>query len=100
VSGWFTSVSKRAPNRSHPVTGCLATVLPGRGPQVRQWLGGTDLPIGAVLTFLRCWTLLSGAASMEVFGHMSFALEDPAPMFEITLGDLASLVGLRYPLPQ
>jgi hypothetical protein len=35
---------------------------------------------------------------MEVFGHLSFALEDPAPMFEITLGDLATLVGLRYPL--
>ena len=30
---------------------------------------------------------------------MRFALEDPAPMFEITLGDLATLVGLRYPLP-
>ena len=37
--------------------------------------------------------------AMEVFGHMRFALEDPAPMFEITLGDLATLVGLRYPLP-
>jgi hypothetical protein len=30
---------------------------------------------------------------------MRFALEDPAPMFEITLSDLATLVGLRYPLP-
>jgi hypothetical protein len=30
---------------------------------------------------------------------MRFALEDPAPMFEITLGDLATLIGLRYPLP-
>jgi hypothetical protein len=58
---------------------------------------GTDLPLGAVLTFLRCWTLLYGAVAMEVFGHMSFALADPEPMFEITLGDLASLVGLRYP---
>jgi hypothetical protein len=28
---------------------------------------------------------------------MSFALEDSAPMFEITLSDLTSLVGLRYP---
>jgi hypothetical protein len=28
---------------------------------------------------------------------MRFALEDPAPMFELTLGDLAALVGLRYP---
>ena len=52
-----------------------------------------------MLTFLRCWTVLYGAVAMEVFGHMSFALEDPAPMFELTLGDLATLVGLRYPLP-
>ena len=59
---------------------------------------GTDIPIGGVLTFLRCWTVLYGAVAMEVFGHMSFALEDAAPMFEFTLGDLASLVGLRYPL--
>jgi hypothetical protein len=66
----------------------------------RDALGvGADLPVGAVLTFLRCWTLLYGAVSMEVFGHMSFALTDPAPMFEITLGDLAALVGLQYPLP-
>ena len=60
---------------------------------------GTGIPVGAVLTFLRCWTVLYGAVAMEVFGHMSFALEDAAPMFEMTLGDLASLVGLRYPLP-
>ena len=66
----------------------------------RDALGvGADLPVGAVLTFLRCWTLLYGAVSMEVFGHMSFALTYPAPMFEITLGDLAALVGLQYPLP-
>jgi len=37
---------------------------------------------------------------MEVFGHMSFALEDVAPMFEFTLADLAALVGLRYPPPR
>ena len=60
---------------------------------------GSDIPAGAVLTFLRCWTVLYGAVAMEVFGHMSFALTDPAPMFELTLGDLAALVGLRYPLP-
>ena len=60
---------------------------------------GADLPVGVVLTFLRCWTVLYGAVAMEVFGHMRFALADPAPMFEITLGDLAALIGLRYPLP-
>jgi AcrR family transcriptional regulator len=58
---------------------------------------GTDIPAGAVLTFLRCWTVLYGAVAMEVFGHMRFALEDPAPMFELTLADLAALVGLQYP---
>ncbi len=60
---------------------------------------GTDIPVGAVLTFLRCWTVLYGAVAMEVFGHLRFALEDAAPMFEMTLGDLATLVSLRYPLP-
>ena len=74
-------------------------------PGLRDQLGryrdalGTDIPVGALLTFLRCWTVLYGAVAMEVFGHISFALEDAAPMFELTLGDLATLVGLRYPLP-
>jgi AcrR family transcriptional regulator len=75
-------------------------------PGLRDQLGryrdalDADLPVGAVLTFLRCWTVLYGAVAMEVFGHMSFALQDAAPMFELTLGDLASLVGLRYPARQ
>src|ERR1700731_4126620 len=32
------------------------------------------------------WMVLYGAVAMEVFGHIRFALEDPAPMFELTLG--------------
>jgi AcrR family transcriptional regulator len=56
----------------------------------------TDAPEGAILTFLRCWMLLYGAVSMEVFGHLHFALGDPGPMFDITLSDLARLVGLDY----
>ena len=74
-------------------------------PGLRAQLGrfgeklGTDAPDGAILVFLRCWVLLYGAVSMEVFGHLGFALDDPAPMFELTLGDLAGLVGLEYPLP-
>lgn len=58
---------------------------------------GTDAPDGAILVFLRCWVLLYGAVSMEVFGHLGFALDDPAPMFELTLGDLARMVGLEFP---
>jgi AcrR family transcriptional regulator len=60
---------------------------------------GVDVPVGTMQTFLRCWMLLYGAVSMEVFGHLSFALEDAAPMFEITLTEMAGLVGLRYPSP-
>jgi AcrR family transcriptional regulator len=60
---------------------------------------GTDAPDGALLVFLRCWVLLYGAVSMEVFGHLGFAIKDPAPLFEFTLTDLARLVGLDYPLP-
>jgi AcrR family transcriptional regulator len=78
-----------------------ADIDPGLGDQLVRYrdLLGSDIPVGAVLTFLRCWTVLYGAVAMEVFGHMRFALSDPAPMFEITLGDLAALIGLRYPLP-
>ncbi len=61
---------------------------------------GVDLPVGAMVVFLRCWVRLYGAVSMEVFGHLHFALDDPAPMFEITLSELAELLGLSYlPVP-
>jgi AcrR family transcriptional regulator len=59
-----------------------------------------DAPDGAVLVFLRCWVLLYGAVTMEVFGHLGFAIDDPAPLFEFTIADLARLVGLEYPLPE
>jgi AcrR family transcriptional regulator len=57
---------------------------------------GVDLPLGAGLTFLRCWVRLYGMVSLEVFGHLRFALDDAAPMFDITLAELATLVGLDY----
>jgi AcrR family transcriptional regulator len=59
---------------------------------------GSDLPLGALQTFLRCWVRLYGAVSLEAFGHLKFALDDPSPMFELMLADLASMLGLRYPL--
>jgi hypothetical protein len=59
---------------------------------------GSDLPLGALQTFLRCWVLLYGAVSLETFGHLKFALDDASPMFELTLSDLSPMVGLQYPL--
>jgi AcrR family transcriptional regulator len=58
------------------------------------------LPLGALQTFLRCWVLLYGTVSLEVFGHLRFALDDPSPMFELMLADMAPMIGLPYPLPE
>jgi hypothetical protein len=39
---------------------------------------------------------LYGMVSLEVFGHLGFALADASAMFELTLAELATLVGLQY----
>jgi AcrR family transcriptional regulator len=73
-------------------------------PQLRPQLAslrdklGAQVPEGAVLVLLRCWVLLYGAVAMEAFGHLDFALGDPVPMFDLTLSDLAAMVGLQYPV--
>ena len=74
---------------------------PGLLAQLKRYVAGAgaDLPAGAALTFLRCWVHLYGMVALEVFEHLHFALDDAAPMFEITLSELADLVGLEYPLP-
>ncbi len=53
---------------------------------------GLPLPPEAVAVFLTSWVRLYGAVTMEVFGHISFALDDAEPLFE------AELVGLRRAL--
>jgi AcrR family transcriptional regulator len=55
-----------------------------------------DLPRGLLLIFLRCWVRLYGIVSLEVFGHLGFALDDAEPMFEIMLAETAPLLGLEY----
>jgi AcrR family transcriptional regulator len=78
-----------------PGPGEIDAVLRAQLERFRRTIG-TDIPLGAMLTFLRCWMRLYGAVSMEIFGHLRFALDDPAPMFEITLAELAPMVGLHY----
>ena len=70
--------------------------LRGQLARYRESLG-VDVPLGAALIFLRCWVRLYGMVSLEVFGHLRFALDDASAMFELTLSELADLVGLRYP---
>jgi AcrR family transcriptional regulator len=100
-AGTFYALYMELWNAIHfPVPGASEIDPALRAPLARlRGLLHTEAPDGAILVFLRCWMLLYGAVTMEVFGHMRFALDDPAPMFELTLGDLARLVGLEYPLP-
>lgn len=74
---------------------------PRLAPQLARYrdLLGSDLPLGVLQVFLRCWVLLYGTVSLEVFGHIKFALDDAEAMFELMLGDLASMIGLNYPVP-
>src|SRR5262249_58788095 len=71
-------------------------IEPGLAAQLTRYRDGlgVDLPIGAVLTFLRCWVRLYGMVSLEVFGHLHFALDDPSTMFDYTQAELRELLGL------
>jgi AcrR family transcriptional regulator len=101
-AGTFYTLFLELWNTVHFPVPAASQIDPGLRAQLGRLRGTlrTDAPDGAILVFLRCWVLLYGAVAMEVFGHLGFALEDPAPMFELTLGDLARLVGLAYPLPE
>ncbi|GAA1780874.1 TetR/AcrR family transcriptional regulator [Actinomadura chokoriensis] len=71
-------------------------------PQLRRYrddVVGVDLPLGVVQQFLKCWIRLQGGVSLEVFGHLEFALADAAPMFELMLAETSPQIGLAYRPP-
>ncbi len=55
---------------------------------------GVPLPPEAIAVFLSCWVRLYGAVTMEVFGHVSFAMNDAEPLFESELRGLTDRLGL------
>ena len=65
--------------------------------RLRIGLSEAELPVGAMVTFLHCWTKLYGAVTLEAFDHLRFALDDAAPMFDYTLAEMATQLGLKYP---
>lgn len=77
----------------------IAADLLAQLERYRDGLGelAAGLPLGLLLIFLRCWTRLYGIVSLEVFGHLGFALDDAGPMFEMMLAETAPLIGLDYP---
>jgi AcrR family transcriptional regulator len=82
-----------------PADGELAPALLEQLARYREGLGdlASGLPLGLLLTFLRCWVKLYGIVSLEVFGHLGFALDDAEPMFELMLAEIAPMLGLEYP---
>lgn len=74
-------------------------LVPGLADGLRpywEWLTAAlapGIPMGAVVVFLEGWVRIYGIVAMEVFGHLTWALPDGAPMFEETLRGLARAVG-------
>jgi AcrR family transcriptional regulator len=86
--------------RKHPFSVPAPDELdPGLREQLERYREGlgVDLPLGVIATYLRCWVRLYGIVALEIFGHLSFALDDAGPMFEYFLADTAPLLGLDYP---
>ncbi|MFD0683112.1 TetR/AcrR family transcriptional regulator [Actinomadura fibrosa] len=65
----------------------------------RDGVLGVTLPLGVIQQYLKCWVRLQGGVSLEVFGHLEFALDDAAPMFELMLSEIAPELGLTYTPP-
>lgn len=61
--------------------------------EVREHLDGEPVPLEVIYVFVACWARLYGAVAVEVFGHLDFALTDPGPLFERTVGDILTLLG-------
>jgi AcrR family transcriptional regulator len=91
--GLFAEIWTRAPFPV-PADGDIAPDLRAQLAAYRADVG-LDLPLGALQVFLSCWIRLYGTVTMEIFGHLAFALTDAGPMFEAELDDLARLVGVR-----
>lgn len=66
--------------------------------QLTTWASDNaiDLPLGALAIFLDCWVRIYGLLSLEVFGHLTFALTDVTPMYDAMLTELGGRLGLPW----
>jgi AcrR family transcriptional regulator len=80
-----------------------ADIDPGLRAQLerfRELAGAGDLPTGAILSFVYSWVRLYGMVSMEVYGQLSWVLDDAEPIFEMMLREIMPVLGLQDPAPQ
>ena len=73
-----------------------AEMAPEMVRQLTQWVGQEQipLPLPALQVFLECWVQVYGLISMEVFGHLAFAIADVDPMFDTMLLQLGRRLDL------
>lgn len=71
---------------------------PGLRAQLAEYAAanGIPLPLASLEVFLGCWVRIYGLISLEVFGHLRFALSDVAPMYDSLLAELAARLGLPW----
>jgi AcrR family transcriptional regulator len=74
----------------------MSELDPRLAPQLEEYRErvGVDLPLPVVYVFLSCWARIYGLVTMEVFGHLTFALSDAEPAFMTELFQIGRLMGL------
>ena len=74
----------------------MSELDPRLAPQLEEYRErvGVDLPLPVVYVFLSCWARIYGLVTMEVFGHLTFALSDAEPAFMTELFQIGRLLGL------
>ncbi|NUT37650.1 MAG: TetR/AcrR family transcriptional regulator [Hamadaea sp.] len=80
----FTAVWHSRTRPAQPLVPGVAESLAGPGLDVLR----QALPIEGIAFFLIGWTRLSGAITMEIFGHLQWATSDVEPLFEQNLEDM------------
>ncbi|MFD8865745.1 TetR/AcrR family transcriptional regulator [Streptomyces sp. NPDC059590] len=55
---------------------------------------GIEVPIGVALLMITCWRQIYGMLCLAVYSHMSYALNDPVPLFEDMMDRLLGILGL------
>ncbi len=79
--------------REFPVRAVADPLLREQLATYGEHVGG-GMPVEALKVFLECWVRLFGFVCLESFGHLSFALLDPEPLFEEMLRSLSADLGL------
>ncbi len=61
--------------------------------------GPVELPLALRYLHVRAWARLYGTVTLEVFGHLHWAMDDTRTLFESMMGDCADEMGFARPDP-